>query len=169
MEISKHIDDDIAINKLTQNVRKNSPLFFRRPLKHVGRKCIASWQIIWLTALSNHPQPSHEVIHASPDGIFNYTSAILSYGLLLMELRDTIHEGDGERILRCYKFMLPYFFATGHNKYALEAFHLLAHVHAAASPRPAHQIMWSRTVNMQGQQGYNIPVNLQNGTSQPLP
>lgn len=45
MEISKLIHDDIAINKLTQNVRKNSPLFFRRPLKHVGRKCIASWQI----------------------------------------------------------------------------------------------------------------------------
>lgn len=57
--------------------------------------------------------------------------------------------------------MLPYFFATGHNKYALEAFHLLAHVHAAASPRLAHQIMWSRTVNTQGQQGYNTPVDLQ--------
>ena len=99
-------------------------------------------------------------MQATPDGVFNYASAVLNDGLLLMELRDAIHEGDGERILRCWKFMLPYFFATGHKKYALEAFNLLAHVHATASPRLAHQIMWSRPVNTRGHQGYNIPVDL---------
>ena len=114
----------------------------------------------WLRAQSSHPQPSHEVMQASPDGVFNYASAVLNDGLLLMEFRDAIHEGDGERILRCWKFMLPYFFATGHTKYALEAFNLLAHVHAAASPRVAHQMMWSRTVNTQGHQGQNIPIDL---------
>ena len=45
--------------------------------------------------------------------------------------------------------MLVYFFYFGHNKYALEAFNLLADVHSAASPWLAHKIMWRRTVNTQ--------------------
>lgn len=39
-------------------------------------------------------------MQALPDGVFNYASAVLNDGLLLMELRDAIHEGDGETILR---------------------------------------------------------------------
>ena len=128
------------------------------PVRNISRKRSLP---MWLRTRSDRPETSQEVMQASPDGIFNYASAGLNDGLLLMEFRDAIHEGDGERILRCWKFMLPYFYATGHTKYALEAFHLLAHVHAAASPRLAHQIMWSRTVNTRGHQGQNIPVDLQ--------
>jgi hypothetical protein len=113
----------------------------------------------WLQSLSDRSQTSQAVRQATPDGVFNYTSAVLSDGLLLLEFRDAIHEGDGQRILRCWKFMLLYFFSSGHKKYALEAFNLLADVYAA-EPRLAHQIMWSRTVNTQGHQGQNIPIDL---------
>lgn len=65
----------------------------------------------------------------APGVFFNYASAVLTDGLLLLEFRDAIHEGDGQRIMRCWKFMLLYFFSSGHNKYALEAFNLLANVH----------------------------------------
>ena len=63
------------------------------------------------------------------------------------------------------KSLLPYIFATGHTKYALEAFNLLVHVHATTSPRLAHQVMWSRIVNIRGNQGWNIPVDLHMNTS----
>ena len=56
-----------------------------------------------------------------------------------MEFLDAFHEGDGERILQCWKYMFLHFFTTGHTKYALEAFNLLSLVHAAALPRVAHQ------------------------------
>jgi L1 cell adhesion molecule like protein len=111
----------------------------------------------WLRRTSS---TSHEVLVTSPDGVFNYASAILNDGLLLLEFCDAIHEGDGDRIMRCWKFMLLYFFASRHSKYALEAFHLLASVHATASPRVAHQIAWSRTISTKNCRGHNIPIDL---------
>ena len=35
------------------------------------------------------------VYKKAPDGVFNHSSAVLNDGLLLLELRDGIHEGDG--------------------------------------------------------------------------
>lgn len=145
----------------------NNPHAFRVTMEHSYTSGLPARQLskkrtlpVWLRTQCDRPQPSHEVMEASPDGVFNYASAVLNDGFLLMEFRDAIHEGDGERALRCWKFMLPYFFATGHSKYALEAFNLLSHVHAAASPRLAHQITWSRTINTRGKQGHNVPVDL---------
>ena len=68
-----------------------------------------------------------------------------------MEFLDAFHEGDSERILRCWKYMFPHFFTTGHTKYALEAFNSFSLFHAAALPRVAHQTIWSRTVNTHNQ------------------
>ena len=55
----------------------------------------------WLQSLSDRPQTSQAVKQATPDSVFNYMSAVLSDGLLLLEFHDAIHEGDGRRILRC--------------------------------------------------------------------
>ena len=84
------------------------------PRQEIRRRVLPSW-------LQTQSVPSQEVMQASPDAVFNYASAVMNDGLLLMEFRDAIHEGDGERILRCWKFMLLYYFATGHSKYAVEA------------------------------------------------
>jgi L1 cell adhesion molecule like protein len=90
---------------------------------------------------------------AAPDGVFNYASAILNDGLLLLEFKDAIREGDGPRILRCWKVFLMYFQYAKHKNYQLEAFHLLAQVSAAASQRIAHQLTWSCVVNTRGGEG----------------
>ena len=52
----------------------------------------------WLQAT---PDVSVSVKQQAPDGVFNYASAILNDGLLLLELRDAIREGDGPRVIRC--------------------------------------------------------------------
>lgn len=111
---------------------------------------------------SDVPRASRSVIESVPDGVFNYACSILNDGLLLFELRDAIHEGDGPRILRCWKFMLIYYKHAGHHKYALEAFNLLAQVHIVSSPRMKKQLTWSRVVNTRGGAGNNIPVDLHN-------
>lgn len=54
------------------------------------------------------------------DSVYTYATAVLTDGLLLMEFQDVIHEGDGDRVHRCYKFLMPYFHCTGHRKCALE-------------------------------------------------
>lgn len=95
----------------------------------------------WLRVQSSHPQPSHAVMQASPDGVFNYASAVLNDGLLLMEFRDAIHEGHDERILWCWKFMLPYFLQMVTQSMPLRR-SICRRI--AASPRIAHQMMCSR-------------------------
>lgn len=94
------------------------------------------------------------------DGIHNYACSLLTHGLLERTFKDASQEGDGERLFRHWKFLLLHFKATGHTKYALEAFLLIANVKVLLSPRMAHQLMWNRTCNSHGGAGKNIPLDL---------
>lgn len=105
-------------------------------------------------------QASQLVKKVSPDGVYNYASALLNDGLQLLEFKDAIREGDGTRILRIWKVLLLYFHHAGHKNYKLESFHLSSMVNAIASPRIAAQLTWSRTVNVRGGKGHNMPVDL---------
>lgn len=42
------------------------------------------------------------------DGVHAYAHGVLAHGLLYMEFRDGIREGDGYRILRCWRYFLLY-------------------------------------------------------------
>ena len=58
------------------------------------------------------------------DSIYNYARVLCHFGSLVMEFRDAWHEGDGERVLRCWKLFLPHFKVAGCTKYSLEALKL---------------------------------------------
>ena len=53
--------------------------------------------------------PTLAVRRTAPDGVLEHSCAVLNDGLFFLELRDAIHEGDGERLERCWKVMLLYF------------------------------------------------------------
>ena len=93
--------------------------------------------------------------------IFQYFNFLFEqrYGLLCLEFYDAIQEGDGERIIRCWKFLLLHFKADGKGstKYALEGLYLILQVHALLSPRQAYRLIWNRTVH--GKDA-NIPLDL---------
>lgn len=59
------------------------------------------------------------------DGVYSYTCEVISLGLLLLEFNDGIHEGNGDRILRCWKLFFPIFKASKRKNNAIEAFELL--------------------------------------------
>ena len=40
------------------------------------------------------------------DTVYNYAREVISLGLLLFEFDDGVHEGDGDRIIRCWCFFL---------------------------------------------------------------
>ena len=71
-------------------------------------------------------------------------------------------EGDGERVFRCWRLMLPHFKAAGRTKYSLEALRLQFQVKAILSPQLAHQVLWDRFVNTRGGLGKNIQNDLYN-------
>lgn len=58
------------------------------------------------------------------DDVYNYQRNLMDHGMYL-NFTDAIREGDGERIIRCWKYLLLHFFADGDKstKYAIEALH----------------------------------------------
>ena len=80
--------------------------------------------------------------------------------MLLRNFDDAVKEGDGVRILRCWKIAMLIFRAHHHNKYALASFYLQAATQAILTPRQAHSLTWNRTVNNHGGKGRNISLDL---------
>jgi len=106
---------------------------------------------------ANHSQSSEELPH---DDRFNYACFRLGFGLLLRNFDDAVKEGDGERIIRCWKMSLLIWRAYCHTKYPYAAFHLIAATQATLTPRQAHCLIWNRTVNNKGGLGRNISMDI---------
>ena len=97
----------------------------------------------------------------SSDDMFNYQCSLLDHGLLYLNFRDAVAEGDGARIIRCWKFLLIQFWQESRkSKYALEALYLLFQIHALLTPCEAHQLVWNRSVNNHGVAGCNVSLDL---------
>jgi hypothetical protein len=59
------------------------------------------------------------------DKVRAYAKEVLSLGVLLLEFKDSVREGDGERLMSVRKFLLLAFRASNEFKYSLEALTLL--------------------------------------------
>lgn len=94
------------------------------------------------------------------DKVFGYARQLLTIGSLYLELQDSIKEGDGLRVLRCYRYLLPIFHSSGRCNYAIECFNLLVQHDYLLSDRQASELIWSRFINTQGKPGKNIPNDL---------
>lgn len=94
------------------------------------------------------------------DGVHAYACEVLILGLLVKEFNDAINEGDGDRIVRCWRYFLLLFKANGRKNYSVEAFNLLAQHDFLLSPRLAKQLAWNRTINTHGYSGKNISADL---------
>ncbi len=95
-----------------------------------------------------------------PDLVGAYSRNLLSLGLLFMEFNNGIREGDGERIIRCWRYFLPLFKLDKRTNYSIEAFTLLAQNEFLFTERQKAQLTWLRTVNTHGRAGKNISCDL---------
>ena len=59
--------------------------------------------------------PDNEICDS--DKIFAHAKCILSLGCFYLEYSDSIREGDGERVLRCWRYLLPMFHSSRRNNY----------------------------------------------------
>ena len=94
------------------------------------------------------------------DGVLFYGKELLSLGMLYLELLDGIREGDGFRILRCWRYLLLVFKATNKRKYAVQAATLILQYEVIFTERMRNQLIWNRTINTTGQIGRNISMDL---------
>ncbi len=95
------------------------------------------------------------------EGVYNYARDLCHLAPIVIEFTDAWSEGDGPRILHCWKVMMLHFYANRNTKYALEALRLQCDL-ASLPPSLAHQLTWDRTVNTHGGSGHNIPCDLHN-------
>ena len=99
-------------------------------------------------------------IDTNSDTVYSYASEIFSLGLLYLELKDAIKEGDGNRVFRVWKFLFLIFRAAKRTNYAIEAFTLLSQYHLILPPRLAEKLKWSRFINLHGLPSHNISCDL---------
>ncbi len=116
----------------------------------------------------------HEILHGfhkpaslkdpkkSKDDMHNYQCSFLEYGMIQMNFQDAITEGDGGRVYRSWKFMLPYLRMDGpaSRKYALEGLYLIVQESALLSQRDAHRLIWNRFHKAKSGMGGNIPLDM---------
>ena len=92
--------------------------------------------------------------------MYSYACEVLSLGLFYFVFRDSIREGDGDRDMIVWKYLLLLFKASKRTNYAIEALTLLAQYYLILPPRLAEQLKWSRFVNVHGIPGHNISCDL---------
>ena len=83
----------------------------------------------------------------------------LKFSLFHAEFVDAIREGDRERVIRCWRFLLALFKSAARVNYSKEALNLLTQL-VVLSPRQSHQLMWSRFVNIHGWTGHNVSCDI---------
>lgn len=100
-------------------------------------------------------------VEESGDQKYNYTRSLCHYGSLALEFYDAWHEGDGNRIIRCWRIFLLHFFESGRTKYSIDAMRLQLQISHLPSSM-VQQIIWDRFVNTHGGMGRNLPCDLHN-------
>ena len=84
--------------------------------------------------------------------------------MVVLQLTDTVHEGDAEREELCWKPMLLLFKVKIQNqnrtKYAYVAIKYLCLIKALLTPRIAHKLKWGRYFNDTERPGGCIPIDL---------
>ncbi len=95
------------------------------------------------------------------DSMQMHSIQLISLGLFYMNFCDAIKEGDGHRVLRTWKYLLPMFITTRRSDYTKEAFLFLSQ-QVLLSSRLSEQMLCSRFVNVKGVRGGNIPADLHN-------
>ena len=92
--------------------------------------------------------------------MYSYACEVLSLGLFFLKFQDAIKQGDGDRDMIVWKYLLLLFKASKRTNYAIEALTLLAQYYLILPPRLAEQLKWSRFVNVHGLPGRNISCDL---------
>jgi L1 cell adhesion molecule like protein len=77
---------------------------------------------------------STETTSTQADSVYAYSCETLTLGLLFLELKDGIREGDGTRVIRVWKYFLLLFKASNRKNYAIEALTLAVTVPLDTTP-----------------------------------
>lgn len=105
-------------------------------------------------------EPNPEEAPCVDDSILNYHNSRLQIGLLLMNIADGMKDGDGYRLVNCYKFVLLFAYQFHNTKYAYALLLFFIQIYAVLSEEEAFCLIFNRFINSKGKCGGNIPLHL---------
>ena len=110
------------------------------------------------------PVPENEEEIPSPDDedfLKNYSLGLLKYYLILLDYKDAVKEGNGERLATLHKVLLPYFKSLpAFNAYAIEMLISVVQNEIFLSNAEAFHCKWASTANWKGGSRKNIEIDL---------
>ena len=96
------------------------------------------------------PRASRQEFDSNGDSMFNYHTSLMKMGLLFVDTVDAYKMGDGERVFRNAKFLLPHFFMTTHTKYRFWIWMMLANDLAILSEYDRYSYKNNIAINVTG-------------------
>ena len=110
--------------------------------------------------MEEHPENQQQDSQGQEDFIRNYHIARLRFGLVDLDLRDAIKEGDGARLLVTLSYLLILFHLHKRTKYACVTLLHLVKAFALLPESLANELVHDRFWNTKGGAGNNIPLDL---------
>ena len=101
----------------------------------------------------NRPDQADEEVQ---DRILNYGLNVMKYCLLRRVNIAATRSGDGDRVIRHWKYALLLYDSAHKTKYRLESFLFLAAMSALYTPRQREQVVWNRFISLSGGKGKNL-------------
>ena len=99
--------------------------------------------------------------YEQPDLVKEYSLCLLRYFFILMDIKDAVREGDGDRLATLHKRLLVHFKSEpGYNAYAIEMLTSIVQNEVFLSEAEAHQCKWVSTANWKGGVGNNLEMDL---------
>jgi len=93
------------------------------------------------------------------DSVFNYSTSALCLGLLALDFNNARKLGDGDRIVKLYKYLFLLFKVENRTKYTFYSFQLLCQVFYLLPDRLAFSLIHNRFVNNKGEFDSNVEVD----------
>lgn len=102
-----------------------------------------------------------ELSNESPDLVREYSLLLLKYYFLVVDIKDAVREGNGERINQLHKQLLHHFKTdSGYNAYGIEMFVSIIQNEVLLSEEEAYQCTWAATANWTGSKAKNLEIDL---------
>ena len=146
-------DDDIPLAKsLSKQSVEDQRAFLFSIATQVAKKC---------SIISDAIVKPGQKLTETKDGIYNYARVLCHHASLVVEFSNGRSNGDGPRMMRCWRIFLLHFHANKRYKYALEALRIQFQL-KILPPHLVHSLTWGRFINTHGGSGHNIPCDLHN-------
>ena len=86
---------------------------------------------------------------------------IIEFAVLVMQMIDTVHEGDGDRLIAIFKYLLLMFKAkSNYSKYAIVTMRFITQVKCKLTEQMAARVIYGRFSNQNGKPSHNMETDI---------